>query len=304
MDIKIKGFADGLPLPGGQGTRVIVAGKPMLLPNKSVPIVVQKLTARQIAAIPKDRFAIAVIESAGKVTSIPTMRTGRGPIIARNLQQRRSLDRFARFTWRRGHMLPSTSGDGTQDYNVVIALLNQAKQHVETVYIENRELKRSQLDPPPTDSGIFYPPIDENKLSDCIKLIVNRFFGNEDKVKIFNLEIKVGEFCLLMHCYFRRIKIMKNEALKPFSDYLEKKVFPEGSKFTARTFNNYANDPNFVKVKDDFIIPQKFDINFKVRPEPQRTLLNVFHEIGWNFHYSPYFDELREMRKCIDEFKI
>ena len=42
MDIKIKGFADGLPLPGGQGTRVIVEGKPMLLPNKSVPIVVQK----------------------------------------------------------------------------------------------------------------------------------------------------------------------------------------------------------------------------------------------------------------------
>ena len=32
MDIKIKGFADGLPLPGGQGTRVIVAGKPTLLP--------------------------------------------------------------------------------------------------------------------------------------------------------------------------------------------------------------------------------------------------------------------------------
>jgi hypothetical protein len=46
---------------------VIVAGKPMRLPNKSVPIVVQKLTARQIAAIPKDRFAIAVIESAEEI---------------------------------------------------------------------------------------------------------------------------------------------------------------------------------------------------------------------------------------------
>jgi len=77
MDFKIKGFAGGHPLPGGQGTRVIVAGKPMFLPTRSTPIVVQKLTARQIAAIPRDRYAVAVIESTGKVAPIHATRMGR-----------------------------------------------------------------------------------------------------------------------------------------------------------------------------------------------------------------------------------
>ena len=304
MEYKTKIFAGGHPLTIGHGTRVILAGKPMFLPDRNTPIVVQRLTAHQIAAIPKDRYAVAVIEPTGKATAIPATRTGRGLPVPRRLQQRRYIERVRRLVGRRGNILPSVNSDGTQEFNTVIALLGQISHHVETIYIENRELSRNQTNPPPSDSGIFYPPIDEGKLSDCIKLIVNRFFGNDDKVKILGTEIKVGEFCLLTHCYFRRIKIMKNEALKPFCDYLEKKVFPEESKFTARTFNNYANDPNFMNAKDGFIDSEKLKINFNNHPVPCGKLLDVFHEVGWNFHHSDYFDELREMRKRIDEFKI
>lgn len=304
MDVKIKDYTGDHPLPGAQGTRVIVAGRPMILPNKSMPIVVQRLTARQIAAIPKDRYAVAVIESTGKLAVVPAMRVrGMSPLL-RRLQQRRYLDRLNRFMRRRGQILPSMSGDGTPEYNTIIALAGQLSKEVETIYIRNRELNRNQKNPPPSDSGIFYSPIDEGKLSDCIKLIVNRFFGNNDKGKVCGREMKVGEFCLLIHCYFRRIKILKKEGLKPFCDYLEEKVFPEESKFTARTFNNYANDPNFVRVEEEFTSTTKLKINFRVHPEPSGKLLDAFHEVGWNFHNSAYFEELREMRKYIDEFKI
>ena len=201
-------------------------------------------------------------------------------------------------------MLPSASRNGTEEFIAITMLWEEAYNHLKNIYIENRELYRGQLLPPPSNSDIFYPPIDEDKLSDCIKMIINQLFGNSDKIKIYSQKIKVGEFCLLMHCYFRRIKILKKEGLKPFSDYLEKKVFPEGSKFTARTFNNYANDPNYVNAKDGFIDSEKLEINFKKHPKPSGKLIDVFHEVGYNFHNSPYFDELREMRDNINNFKI
>ena len=44
------------------GTKVTLAGRTAFLPNDDVPFVMQKLTMRQINAIPKDRFSVALIE--------------------------------------------------------------------------------------------------------------------------------------------------------------------------------------------------------------------------------------------------
>lgn len=64
-------------LHSGQETRVMVTRKQMYLPTRSTPIVVQRLTVRQIAAIPQNRYAIAVIGSTGEAMAIPAMRIGR-----------------------------------------------------------------------------------------------------------------------------------------------------------------------------------------------------------------------------------
>jgi len=198
----------------------------------------------------------------------------------------------------------SAKTDSTKEYATIVGLLNQVRQQVESIYIDNRVLSRNQKDAPPEDCGIFFPPIDEGKLSDCIRLIITQFFGDSDRGKICGRTTKLVEFCVLMFCYFTRIKILKNRALKPFSDFLAARVFTDESKFTARTFNNYANDPSFEKVKDGFTSSEKLKINFSRHPVPTGTLQDVFHEIGWNFHHSPYFDELREQKKNMVDFLI
>lgn len=194
--------------------------------------------------------------------------------------------------------------DSTKEFATVVGLLDQVRQQVESIYIDNRVLSRNQKNAPPGDSGIFFPPIDEGKLSDCIRLIITQFFGDSDRGKICGRTTKLVEFCVLMFCYFTRIKILKNKALKPFCDFLAARVFTDESKFTARTFNNYANDPSFEKVKDGFTSSEKLKINFSHHPVPTGTLQDVFHEIGWNFHHSPYFDELREQKKNMVDFLI
>ena len=45
------------------GTKVKLAGRTAILPNDNVPFVVQRLTMGQINAIPKDRFAVSLIET-------------------------------------------------------------------------------------------------------------------------------------------------------------------------------------------------------------------------------------------------
>ena len=171
------------------------------------------------------------------------------------------------------------------------------------MYDVSRRLRRNPGGDPPS-SDIFYKPIDEGKLSDCIKKIIVNIFGDGDKGKICDREIKLVEFCLMMHYYFIRIKILKNTSRQPFCDYLEKYVFPDESKFTSKTFNNYANDDHYKKFAPIFTDESRLYINFKFHPTPDGTLKDFFHEIGCFFYNSPYFDELRDMQKNIDNFKI
>ena len=291
------------------GTRVHLAGKIIYLPNRKVPRVVQKLTLDQIAAIPRDRYSVKVIEpmEPSKVTSVSKRR--RMQLLARRerLRFHGCCGRANSLKVLKVQTIPeevSVETDRTKEYLTVIESLNLVIKETDRLYYENRELKRKLQIAPPEDSGIFFSPIDEGEMSDCIKKIILAFFGDNVIGKICGRIIKLVEFCLLMHCYFKYIHILKNKALKPFSDFLEKKVFPEESKFTARTFNNYANDPGFVKLENSFNDKTKPKINFNHHPIPTGTLQDVFHEIGWNFHHSPYFIKLREQKNNITGFDI
>ena len=81
-------------------------------------------------------------------------------------------------------------------------------------------------------------------------------------------------------------------------------VFTNNQQFTVKTFNNFAIAPNYAKEAEGFKSEKKKKIDFSTRPQPNGTLIGAFQEIGWNFHYSKYFDELRELRNNLNNFRI
>ena len=50
-----------------------------------------------------------------------------------------------------------------------------------------RQLSRTVTETPPTESGIFYAPIDEDELSDCILKIIERFYGTSENERFHSL---------------------------------------------------------------------------------------------------------------------
>lgn len=127
---------------------------------------------------------------------------------------------------------------------LLIALISLAKQISETAdsfYDKTLVLSRNQrTDPPEPDSGLFYSPIDDGSMSDCIKKAIAHFFGEKETCKIVGKEYKPVAFCLLMHDYFIRMHIMKNTTRTPFCEYLLKHVLKEEMQFTSRTFTVIA----------------------------------------------------------------
>lgn len=305
-------FAREISLTRRFGTKVQLAGKIVFLPNRKVPRAVQKLKLAQITAIPRDRYSVKVIDLTQPSKVIPVHKNRR-MILSAHRERFRFWGRCGRAFRASGFKVPEAQivpetfnfkADSTKEYLTFIEIINQLSKEGIRLYYENCELKRKLNNDPPDDSGIFYPPVDEDKLSDCIRLIISQFFGNGIIGKICGRITKLVEFCMLMYCYFKYINILKNKALKPFSDYLEKKVFPEEAKFTAKTFNNYARKSTFVKLEKDLTDKTRPKINFSHHPVPDGTLQDAFHEIGWNFHHSPYFDKLREQKNNITGFDI
>ena len=298
--------AGGLSQSRTPGTMVKLAGRTTILPNEDVPIVMQRLTVGQINAIPKDRFSVSLIEVPTRMAISGSGHKGRGGMATRGLQRMKDLSRKSSGVT--GYVRKSTKeikveADGTKQYYAMVTLAKQMIQNADDLYFINRRFRRNPGGDPPS-SGIFLTPIDEGKLSDCIKKIILDVFGDGDKGKICDREIKLVEFCLMIHFYFLRIKILKNTSRQPFCDYLEKYVFADESRFTAKTFNNYANNKNYKKVEPFFTDEELLRINFKTHPTPDGTLKDFFHEIGYLFYNSPYFGELRDMRNNIDNFKI
>ena len=302
----ISGPAGGHSLSRMQGTKVTLAGRTAFLPNDNVPFVVQRLTMGQINAIPKDRFAVSLIE-----TPIAMAAPGRGGG-GRSSGLKFQIKRQVRPAKRDGviHFVRKPSAaiaaevDGTKQYTAMISLIEQMKQNADSFLDTTLVLSRNQrTDPPEPDSGLFYAPIDDGSMSDCIKKAIAHFFGEKDTCKILGKEYKPVEFCLLMHDYFIRMHIMKNTTRTPFCEYLQKHVLKDEMMFTSRTFTGYAND--YKDAIQDFTDSGKLKLNFNVHPEPSgKPLQDAFHEIGNYFHTSGYFKHLREMRDNMKGFMI
>jgi len=285
----ISGPAGGHSLSRMQGTKVTLAGRTAFLPNDNVPFVVQRLTMGQINAIPKDRFAVSLIET--PIAMAAPGRGGGGRSSGLKFQIKRQVrpakrDGVIRFV-RKPSAAIAAEIDGTKQYTAMISLIEQMKQNADSFLDTTLVLSRNQRsNPPEPDSGLFYAPIDDGSMSDCIKKAIAHFFGEKDTCKILGKEYKPVVFCLLMHDYFIRMHIMKNTTRTPFCEYLLKHVLKEEMQFTSRTFTKYAQD-------------------HKYHPKPSgKPLQDAFHEIGNFFHTSKYFKHLREIRDNMKGFMI
>ena len=114
-------------------------------------------------------------------------------------------------------------------------------------------------------------------------------------------DFKLGEFCVLMHFYFIRIGIMEKKSRQPFSTTsgqrkcsATKKGSLQGRSITMRRVMRISKGPNrFKGVK----------FNFEIRPNPSgKPIYDAFHEVGYIFHHSHDFVELRKLRKQMNEF--
>lgn len=301
------GPAGGHGLSRMQGTKVTLAGRTAFLPNDDVPFVFQRLTAGQINAIPRDRFSVALIEVPTRMGMAGPGKKGRGGMAVRGLQRMKDLSRtgggITGFV-RAPSVTVKVEEDGTKLHNTLISLAKQISETADSFYDKTLVLSRNQrTDPPEPDSGLFYSPIDDGSMSDCIKKAIAHFFGGKDTCKIVGKEYKPVAFCLLMHDYFIRMHIMKNTTRTPFCDYLQKRVLKDEMKFTSRTFTGYAQDHK--DAIQDFTDSGKLKINFNVHVEPSgKPLQDAFHEIGHYFHNSGYFKRLREMRDNMKGFMI
>ena len=292
-----------------QGTKVTLAGRTAFLPNDDVPFVMQKLTMGQINAIPKDRFSVALIEVPTRMGMVGPGRGGKGnkPIrISYRLKDAGrqgssgAITRFVRAT----SGVIKVEDDETKLYTTMVSMLDKMRQATDSFYDKTLVLSRNQrTDPPEPDSGLFFSPIDDGSMTDCIKKAIAHFFGEKDTCKIVGKEYKPVAFCLLMHDYFIRMHIMKNTTRTPFCEYLLKHVLKEEMQFTSRTFTKYAQDHK--DAIQDFTDSGKLKINFNVHAEPSgKPLQDAFHEIGYFFHNSKYFTRLREMRDNMKGFMI
>lgn len=305
----IGGPAGGHAPSHNLGTKVMVAGRSMILPNSEVPFVVQKLTMGQIAAIPKDQFAVSLMDPSMPVMAIAGDRKGGGKSLAIRIRQRHQAagskgvgsKGVVGFITQDPSKMINVGIDSTKEFTALISLISQAGQQADMLRGKYRQLSRTVTETPPTESGIFYAPIDEDELSDCILKIIERFYGTSDSTKIMGTDFKLGEFCVLMHFYFIRIGIMENKSRQPFANYLTKKVFGDEEKFTPRSFNNYAK--NYENIEKDLTGSKGVKFNFEIRPNPSgKPVHDAFHEIGYNFHHSHFFEELRKLRKRMNEF--
>ena len=302
----ISGPTGGHSLSRMQGTKVTLAGRTAFLPNDNVPFVVQRLTMGQINAIPKDRFAVSLIET--PIAMAAPGRGGGGRSSGLKFQIKRQVrpakrDDVIRFV-RKPSAAIAAEVDGTRQYTAMISLIEQMKQNADSFLDTTLVLSRNQRNnPPEPDSGLFYAPIDDGSMSDCIKKAIAHFFGEKDTCKILGKEYKPVEFCMLMHDYFIRMHIMKNTTRTPFCEYLLKHVLKEEMQFTSRTFTKYAQDHK--DAIQDFTDPSKLKIDFHYHPKPNgKPLQDAFHEIGYYFHNSNYFKHLREMRDNMKGFMI
>ena len=240
------------------------------LPNDECPFVMRKVTRREIAGIPNDRYVVMELKMASG-----------------------------------GHRI-SHGNSPEEKVHVTIGLAKQILEQMSSVRFDIRKLSRISggNDEPP--SNIFIPPIREDMMSDCIAGVVGDFFHEENSCTICNRSYNRMEFCVLMHFYFKYIGILSKDSRLQFSTFLQNTVFAGMSHFGERTYNTYATKDIFVSFWNEL---KQLKVDFTKHPklppdETESTLKPAFQEIGWAFRHSDYFCELRELRKNLQAFNI
>lgn len=239
------------------------------LPTNEHPVFIGIAKRSQIAGIPKDRYAVSVIASLKSPHQI-------NPV-----------------------------GEDDNELVIAISYINKGygmlKKHQKKQRVQKRINGMAQ-----PSYHIFNPPVDEDKLAECIFDVMDGFFHDEETCTICNMKYNRMEFCVLVQLFFKYIGFLKVESRLAFSTYLQKKVFETKSEFGIRTYNTYANKDIFQRFDEDLKnIKVDFKRHPKYPPESNENILKlVFQEIGWAFQHSDYFIELRELRKTMETFNL
>lgn len=259
-------------------SKIVSSG--IALPDERNPVIVRYVTRSELAAIPKDRYAVKVIK-------VSFSRSETGELV------------------------------GEEALMVAITDIENAQKQLKQVRFSYRTLLRkfgggggggkSSINP-------FCAPIDQHKMADCIIQVMDDFFHGEKECTIYDNKYSRMEFCVLMHIFFKKANFLKKDARLPFSQFLEKKVFAGKSGF-VRSYNTYADKDTYKDFEDQLNIQE---IDFRNHPVPipkdkkpsdfhQRMMLdlkNAFQEIGWAFQKSPYFTELKALRETMNHFEL
>ena len=149
----------------------------------------------QINAIPKDQFAVSLMDPSMPVMSIAGDRKGGGKSLAIRIRQRHQVagskgvgsKGVVGFITQDPSKMINVGIDSTKEFTALISLINQAGQKADMLRGKYRQLSRTVTETPPTESGIFYAPIDEDELSDCILKITERFYGTSENERFHSL---------------------------------------------------------------------------------------------------------------------
>ena len=276
------------------------------LPDLSRPVVIKDLTRSQIAAIPKDQYIVNVL---GPAKSVRIANAVARYTAQRQKQGLRYTSKSIKACSKRqtlGDWKTGVEGRGPA-FTTLIQLLDKAKAQAEQIEEQDRLQSRQQKSENggPPDSNIFYPPIDENEMADCIFKVINQYFHGEAIGNVCGQDYSLAQFCVLTHCFFRRTKLPQNSSQQPFCIYLYNKVFAGEEKFTVKTFNNYANREEFQTIEPELIDPERLKTNFLFHPKAEgNSLKEAFQEIGWAFLHSEYFSRLKTQKKNMNSFGI
>ena len=168
----------------------------------------------------------------------------------------------------------------------------------------------------PNTFDVFQAPIDENKMAKSIYTVFNGFFHDQVTCEICKIKFNRMAFCALIRIFFLHCKLLKNESIYPFGNYLAEKVFGGQSDFCVRSLNTYVTDYRDVEgafTKDTFKADFKFNTYQlsppsdaelkKTKPENNPDLLKpAFQIIGNAFQKTDYFNELRELQNTVKSF--
>lgn len=156
---------------------------------------------------------------------------------------------------------------------------------------------------------IFHPFIDEAKMADCILSIKDGYFHEQKECTISHKEhCSIYDFFILAHFYFCYIGILDKTVSKlAYCNYLNHYVFADNNIVNVRSYNNYDNLPTYKSFAEllDKMDNIRFDYRLELpRPAEEIFLMAPFQDVGWRFHFSPYFDTLRVEQIKVQNFKL